>query len=250
MVVMDAEPLVSIGPREALVSVVVPLYNYERYIEGALDTVREQTLRDLALIVIDDRSKDSSAEVVARWMDNNRDCGLGLHLLQNRQNAKLATTRNTGIAYASSEFCFFLDADNELYPRCLEAHVRALRARPAAMAAYSLIEVFDAEESIIGNNVFNRQRLKNGNYIDAMAMLRRDPLVAIGGYDHIEYGWEDYDLWLRMCEADAYAVQVPEILSRYRVHHASMLRTQTNVDENIGRLKRNMARRHPWLRLH
>ena len=250
MITQDTTSLFECGPRKTRVSIIVPLYNYERAIIAALRSAAAQTFRDLALIVVDDCSKDSSRDVVQRWMEQNADCGLGLVLRQNVQNARLAVTRNTGLALAQSEFCFFLDADNQLYPRCIEKHVAALDAYPAAAAAYGMIEVFEARADVIGTNVFSRQRLKHGNYIDAMAMIRTKALLGLEGYHDIRYGWEDYDLWLRLCEAEGYAVQLPEILSRYREHGQSMLRTETNISNNIRELKENMTRRHSWLDLH
>lgn len=246
----EAVTLVAHGRRDARVSVIIPLYNYEMSIIQALNTVVAQRYRDIAVIVVDDCSTDRSREVVTAWMDAHADDGLGLFLYRNSANARLATTRNTGLSLAQSEFCFFLDADNQLYPRCVEKHVAALDARPDAAAAYGMIEVFEARGDVIGTNVFSRDRLKHGNYIDAMAMIRATALRALGGYHDIRHGWEDYDLWLRLWEARGHAVHIPEILSRYREHAASMLRTETNVSANQRALRDDMVRRHPWLDLY
>jgi len=97
--------------------------------------------------------------------------------------------------------------------------------------------------------VFHRGRFKHGNHIDAMALIRRDFLLKAEGYHDIQYGWEDFDLWLRMCEAGEFLVQIPEILGRYRVHQQSMLRTTTNVGKNHIALRENITALHPWLQL-
>ena len=98
--------------------------------------------------------------------------------------------------------------------------------------------------------MFDRAALRHGNFIDAMAMVRRSVLLELGGFAHIEHGWEDYDFWLRLCESGQVAIHLPEILSRYREHAASMLRTNTNLPNHIARLHAEMKRRHPWLELH
>lgn len=237
------------GLAKQRVSVIIPLYNYERYIVAAMASVAAQTYRDVALIVVDDCSSDQSTELVKKWMMDNRDCGLGLGLWRNKHNARLAVTRNTGVQLFASEFCFFLDADNLLYPRCIEAHVTALDNKADADAAYGLIEVFGARSDVIGNKLFDKAALKFGNYIDAMSMIRRSTLDRLSGFEHINYGWEDYDFWLRLCESGGYAVHIPEILSRYREHSNSMLRTLTNLPDHIRHLHRDMTRRHPWLQL-
>lgn len=237
------------GLGRARASVIVPLYNYEQYIIETLDSVLAQTCREIDLIVIDDCSTDRSVERVEQWMRSQRDSDIGLGLWRNVENVRLATTRNTGINLSTSEYCFFLDADNQIYPRCLEKHLDALDARPAADAAYSLIQVFGKRAGIVGAGVFERDALSHGNFIDAMAMIRRSTLLALDGFHHIDHGWEDYDFWLRLCEADGMAVHIPEILSRYREHAASMLRTETNIPQHISRLHAEMKRRHPWLDL-
>lgn len=232
------------------VSVIIPLYNYEGYIAETLNSVLAQTHRDLAIIVVDDGSTDRSAQLVENWMRANRTSGIGLGLWQHVSNAKLAATRNTATSLSASSYCFFLDADNAIYPRCIEKHFAALERRPDAAAAYSLIEVFGSRSGIMGAGVFEREALSHGNFIDAMAMIRRSALIDLGGFQHIDHGWEDYDLWLRLCEAGHVAIHIPEILSRYREHMASMLRTDTNLPDHIRKLHTEMRRRHPWLDLH
>lgn len=232
------------------VSVIVPLYNYEMYITDTLNSVLGQTCRDLAVIVIDDCSTDRSVQFVEDWMRANCNSDIGLGLWKHETNSKLAVTRNTGISLTGSSYCFFLDADNSIYPRCIEKHLAALEGRPDAAAAYGLIEVFGTRSGLMGAGVFERQALRHGNFIDAMAMIRRSVLIDLGGFHHIEHGWEDYDLWLRLYEADKMALHIPEILSRYREHGASMLRTDTNLPDHIRKLHGEMRRRHPWLDLH
>ncbi|WP_226018773.1 rhamnan synthesis F family protein [Novosphingobium sp. FKTRR1] len=249
MKTQTANVVFSTGDLARKVSDIVPLYNYANYIAETLNSVAGQSLDDLALIVIDDASTDDSRQVVEAWMHAKRASGMAMSLLANDGNAGLAVTRNTGVAHAQSDYCFFLDADNLLFPRCLEKHARALDARPDCAGAYAIIEEFGNATSLIGANSFNKERLKRGNYIDAMTMLRRDTVEALGGFHPIRHGWEDYDLWLRLCEAGEELLLVPEVLSRYRNHASSMLRQQTNIDESIGELTQDMRRRHPWVQL-
>lgn len=233
----------------APVTVCVPLYNYSSYIIETLSSLLAQTQSDISLVVVDDGSNDNSIEVTENWLKQFSGRFTRAVLAANLENAGLAITRNTATSISGSSYTFYLDADNLLYPRCIGRHLEALQRSSDAQAAFSLIEVFDGQSGIMGGEVFNRDRLKHGNYIDAMAMLDREFLIKLGGYHHIQYGWEDYDLWLRMCEAGAHAIQIPEILSRYRVHGSSMLRSLTNVNNNHVKLRNNMAGRHPWLEL-
>lgn len=231
------------------VSIIVPLHNYAHVIVETLDSVAAQRFADLALIVVDDASIDNSRAVVENWMRSVAAPELTLMLLANSANAGLAVTRNTGVAHSRSEYCFFLDADNLLFPRCIERHVRALDERSDCIGAYSIIEEFGGTSALLGANVFDRQRLKRGNYIDAMTMLRRGAIQQLEGFRPIKHGWEDYELWLRVCEAGERLLHIPEVLSRYRNHQDSMSRQQTNVENNIVELGRNMEQLHPWITL-
>ena len=249
MIVQETETLFRHGSSWAPVCVVVPLYNYEKYIAQTLQSVASQDLIDVSLIVVDDCSKDSSADIVKSWLEQNKDRFATAVLARNITNAGLSITRNTGISLAESDYVFFLDADNLLYPRCLGRHLQAVEQSAGAEGAYSLLEMFEGERGIMGTEVFHRSRLKYGNHIDAMALIRREFLLKVGGYHDIKFGWEDFDLWLRMCEADEFLVQIPEMLGRYRVHHQSMLRTTTNVGKNHIALRENITSLHPWLDL-
>jgi len=250
MITQESELVAQIGSDVRKVAVIVPLHNYQKHVEETLESVLKQTFRDILLVVVDDCSADNSLAVVERWMSRRSATDISVRLYHNVENARLSITRNTGIAKAPhSPYCFFLDADNVIYPRCIEKHVAALDSRPAAVAAHSIIEQFEGETGLIGVNVHDRKRLRRGNYIDAMAMIRRDALLGLGGYRNIRHGWEDFDVWLRFCDTEDLIVHIPEILSRYRVHSASMLRTQTNMDRNIRELRKTISKLHPWLEL-
>jgi hypothetical protein len=89
---------------------------------------------------------------------------------------------------------------------------------------------------LLGSQPWEPTRLRWGNYIDALALLRRDELVALGGYteDIRLYGWEDYDLWCRAAAHGLRGVHVPEILARYASGEHSML-SLTNIDDTEAR---------------
>jgi len=98
----------------------------------------------------------------------------------------------------------------------------------------------------MGTDLWNVESLARQSYIDAMALLRRTAWQAVGGYRRMpSQGWEDYDLWLKFSEAGLLVHRLPEILCRYRKHHRSMLLTETNAADKIGRLHDNMRLHHP-----
>lgn len=248
MKIQEVEVLFSTGDDWPEVSIMIPLYNYENYVSETLDCVAAQTLDRIGLVVVDDHSKDQSSRVVADWLAKNSDRFARAVLARNKTNVRLSITRNTGTDLTSSPFVFYLDADNHIYPRCVEAHLEALR-NSSAVFAYSILEVFGADRGLMGTEVFLREHLKKGNYIDAMTMVRREALVALDGYHELKYGWEDYELWLRICDSGEYGIQIPEILGRYRVHAQSMLRTVTSDQKNYRELRKSIMKLHPWIEI-
>lgn len=214
------------GAAAPRISVLTALYNHSEHIRGALESARRSGRSDLELIVIDDGSADASAETVRAWMQPHQD--LPVLLLRHPVNRGLAETRNDALSVARGEYCFVLDADNEVYPRCLDVLVAALDEQPAAAFAYTSLEKFDGGGSIGLMNLFpwEPRRLRAGNFVDAMAMLRTSIIRdEAGGYpsDRRLHGWEDYALWCALAEAGHIGIRIPEILGRYRVARHSML---------------------------
>lgn len=109
------------------VTVVIPLYNTERFIADALESVLAQTFTDWECVVVNDGSTDRSAEIVARYVEQDPRIRL-VH----QPNQGVCAARNTGAAHASpdSEYLFFLDADDMLEPEALERLVAYLEAHP------------------------------------------------------------------------------------------------------------------------
>lgn len=217
------------------VSTLTTLYNYGHHIEAALDSVATSGYRDLELIIVDDASTDDSLERARAWIE--RHPTVPALLLRRRLNKGLPHGRNAALAFARGEYSFVLDADNEVYPQSISRLVGALDYDRDAVFAYGMLERFDIDGplDLIGWFPWDPVRLREGNYIDAMALLRTERITALGGYttDRRLHGWEDYDLWCRIAEHGGHGVQVPEVLARYRASRHSML-SLTNISATIA----------------
>jgi GT2 family glycosyltransferase/SAM-dependent methyltransferase len=227
---------------------VIPLYNYDQYIEEALDSVCAQTLAELDLVVVDDCSTDRSLTVARRWLEANSQRFCRGALLRNSQNSGLALSRNAGFAHAEAPFLMALDADNVLLADCVRRCLEQLRSTGAAVA-YPTIRTFGGAERFISDVEWSAAQFACGNYVDAMALIRKAAWAAVGGYEHVRHGWEDYDLWCKFAEHGLWGVHVPEVLALYRAHDASMTRRQTNQPAHWRELIDRFERRYPWLDL-
>ena len=231
---------------QAEVTVIVPVFNYAHYVREALDSVRAQTAAVLDLIVIEDCSGDASLSVVLEWAEAHAERFNRILVVQHTANAGLGFGRNTGFDLAETPYVLPLDADNTLRPDAV-SHLSARLRGSGAAFAYPTIQRFGKDNLLIGDEPFLAARLVSGNFIDAMALVRRDAWAAAGGYDHVRFGWEDYDFWCRLVELGLWGEHVQEVLADYRAHDQSMLHTSTDVKTNKIALIGDMKKRHPWL---
>jgi glycosyltransferase involved in cell wall biosynthesis len=236
----------SSSARDAEIVVVIPLFNYRSTITECLESVVDQDLENLSVVIVDDGSTDDGPKRVCDFLKRHLERFATARLIRHRRNQGLSMARNSGIAWSSEPYLFMLDADNRIRRPALTRLLAALKHSRAAFA-YSQLRMFGSEDGFGLADVWEPARLRTGNYIDAMALLRRDALLSVGGYSPLanEYGWEDYDLWCSLAEMGQEGVFVPEILCEYRVHGGSMLRTRTNKHSHV--LMSELMLRHPVL---
>ena len=242
--VVDSPAFASADPR---VSVVVTVYNYADVVGEAIRSVAASDCERLELIVVDDASGDDSIAAVERAL--RRVPWLPARLIARAQNGGLGAARNTAIAAARGEYVFILDADNMVYPRAFSKLAAALDDHPEAAFAYPILEAFDdaGPRDLISWLGWDTDRLRFGNFVDAMAMMRREVVLEVGGYttDHTIYGWEDFDLWCSFADRGLRGQLVPEMLGRYRQALHSMIQI-TNID--VSAVWTALLARHPSLR--
>jgi hypothetical protein len=217
------------------VSVVVTVYNYAAVVANAIDSVAVSTFTDFELVIVDDASTDGSGDAIRDALA--RAPWVRAKLITRPYNQGLAGARNLGAETAEGDLLFVLDADNAIYPHALGRLVKALDENPSAAFAYGIIEQFGAKgaNGLLSYLGWDARRLRYGNFIDAMAMVRRSALLEAGGYetDARLYGWEDFALWCMFAEMGWVGVRVPEIVARYRVALHSMI-SVTNIDASAA----------------
>lgn len=232
---------------QAPVSVAVSLFNYASFLQDCLASIAAQYYPALELIVVDDHSmRDDSVEVAKAWLAEHAGRFSRVLLLHHRQNQGLAQARNTAFAHAQAERVFVIDADNEIYPRCITRLSKAMD-ESGCEAAYSQLEFFGDQRQLGYADVWQPESFEEENFVDAMALISKQAWSDVGGYTHIEGGWEDYDFWCKFVERGFAGGFVPEMLGRYRVHGTSMLRSETS--SRYASINIEMSLRHPWLKL-
>jgi GT2 family glycosyltransferase len=224
-------------------SVVITLYNYHDYIaeciKSVVDSISATPQCKVEIIVVDDASEDRSAEIAT---DALREWNVPSAIVRKVHNTGLADARNTGIRVASGKFVFILDADNVILPGCLQRLYQAICTNRCT-AAYGIIAAMDGDlesgRGLMSCYDWDPESLVSAPYIDAMAIFDREVLMHLGGYDtellrHGWFGWEDYELWLRLAESQANVVRVPEIIALYRQHSCSMIHHTNDFAESLA----------------
>jgi GT2 family glycosyltransferase len=208
------------------VSVIVSLYEYEHEVRECLASVAASEFTDFEVLVLDDASRDGSLAAAHQALVAHP--AMPALLLEHRVNQGVGRVRNTLIAHARGELVFVLDADNLIFPSTLQRLVAALDRDRAASFAYPMLVAHRDHRPV---DVFNAwpwdpRELVRANYIDALALIRRDALLDHGGYiEDLRIGSEDHDLWCQLAERERYGVLVPELLAIYRIQAHSKLRT-------------------------
>ncbi|WP_420450868.1 glycosyltransferase [Ilumatobacter sp.] len=228
----------------AEVTAVVTLHDYADVVVEALDSLAGSHDVELEVVVVDDGSRDGGPEVVLDWMAAHPD--VAVLLLSRAVNRGLTRARNLAISRARAELVMVVDADNQVYPSCLRRLADALDHDRDAAFAYSTLEAFGAHPGLRSAQGWHVPWLCERNHIDAQAMIRRDVIDRLGGYrvDDATYGWEDWDLWLRIAAEGGHGVHVPEMLGRYRTQPGSM-HSLTNLA--AADLRADLIARHPDL---
>src|SRR4051812_39382486 len=108
------------GKQSSRATVIVSLFNYSKYIVECLDSVAAQTFAALDLVIVDDCSTDNSVAIAQAWCERHADRFNRCQLLQHKQNRGLPHARNAAFTAAATPYVFVLDADNIIYPRCIE----------------------------------------------------------------------------------------------------------------------------------
>jgi glycosyltransferase involved in cell wall biosynthesis len=228
------------------VSVVMPVYNGERFIAEAVRSVLASEFRDYELLILDDGSTDGSTAVARRIAgDDSR-----VRIIQ-LPHGGIAATRNAGLEHARADYIANLDSDDAMFPHRLALQVAYLDAHPECVAVGSRSVVVDADSKPVGmvgryftHEDIDRSLLEgNGGAIgNDSAMIRKRVAIAVGGYaPQLQTSGEDHDMWLRLAEAGR-LVCLPDVLNRYRIHQSNASLGEGSKERRLPVTLDNLAR--------
>jgi glycosyltransferase involved in cell wall biosynthesis len=211
------------------VSAVIPVYNGEHLVSRAIESVLAQTHPVGEILVVDDGSTDSTADIVRRYGGTVR--------LVEQKNAGVAAARNTGCRLSHSSWIAFLDHDDEWLPQKIERQMAALAKRPEAKLCYTgHFFCADGEPPRVSrlpeNAIWPFARYRNP-FPPSTIIVDRGVLLELGGYDERLKGasCEDWDFNVRLLSRHS-VVEVPEPLVKYYYTESSNSRRYAQMLAN------------------
>lgn len=199
-----------------MVSIVVPVYNAERFLPETIGLVQKQTYRDWELILVDDCSSDNGAAIVRQYAkDDTR-----IRLIQQEVNAGAARSRNLGISQANGRYLCFLDADDIWTSQKLEKELAYMKEKKVAFV-FTGYEFADAKGEGLGKivhvpeTISYEQALKNTTIFTSTVMIDRDKIADTDIYMP-QIASEDTATWWHILKKYQIGYGLDENLVRYR----------------------------------
>jgi len=209
------------------ISVLMPVYNTEKYLAEAIASILGQTFKDFEFIIIDDGSTDNSLSIIKKYarVDSR------IQFIS-RENKGIVFTRNEGLNISRGKYIALMDSDDCSYSDRLEVQYEFLEASAEYVVVGSRIMLIDKDNDNLCSmgSIFEHDDIDSGHIdnvsagaiiVNPTAMIRRESLVAIGGYRERYKHAEDIDVWLRLGELGKLC-NLNETLLRYRQHFDSV----------------------------
>lgn len=209
-------------------SVVIPVYEAERFILAAMESVKQQTYKDYELILVDNGSTDNSGTIINDFINCNP--AVNARCVRLDSNQGISGGRNEGIKAAKGDFICLLDADDLWEPQKLEYISNSIDKNPSIDFFWHYEKRIKGTETRIekfrdidNSSAFLDLLLKGNCLSPTTVVIRKSALVGVGGFDlALNKGQEDYDCWLRLAKNGAKFRLVKQPLSSWIIREDSL----------------------------
>lgn len=211
---------------DRLVSVIMPVYNVEKYVEEAVRSIQNQTYKNLEIIVIDDGSTDNTFHIVESLLIEDK----RIKLYKNEENLRIVKTLNKAISLATGEFIVRMDGDDISLPSRIETLLKFLLSHPEYSLVGSAYEGINENGEYRGiSTVPSSQFLINkvlllSSPVSHIWIAKKNIYAVLGGYraDTVE----DYDFLLRLHTMGYLFTNIPDVLYKVRLRDGNTASTQ------------------------
>ena len=223
----------------SLVSVIIPVYNYDRYLAEAVESVLSQTYRHLEVIVVDDGSTDRSGEVAKSFADKGvRYC--------HQIHSGIGPTRNKGVELAQGDFIAFLDADDRWPHEKIERQLRAFESDPALEMCFG--QALQLQNGPEWESGVSDYKVAVAGMVPGMVpgtiLIKRDAFDRVGKFLGDWKVGEFIDWYARAVELQIHSLVLPELLLWRRIHDSNQgVRERQSVSDYARVLKAKLDRK-------
>jgi glycosyltransferase involved in cell wall biosynthesis len=220
-----------------LLSIIIPCYKSASTLEETLLSVAEQAYQNWEALIINDGSPDHLEEIALKWVEKDH-----RFKYYKKSNSGLGSTRNFGVKKAKGSIILPLDSDNKIRPSFVEDNIFKFNENPKLGVVYGNAHYFGEKTGEWYVGPFDKYRMLKHNYIDACALIRKSTLEEVNIFEeNLPYqGHEDWDLWLKIIDADYDFLFTDEIGFDYRVSNDSMIKSfdDSMLNANIEFIKK------------
>lgn len=188
-----------------LVSIIIPIYNQAEIISLTVDSILNQSYKNLEVIIVNDGSTDNILSIIDEIGNKIQEAGYNFQFI-NQNNAGAPTARNVGFNKSTGDYVIFLDADTIMEKNMIEDMVFVLDNNQTISYVYSGLKYGWKK---FNSRTFDPDILKINNYIDTSSLIRR---IDFPGFDISLKRFQDWDLWLTMLEKNKIGFYLPKIL--------------------------------------
>lgn len=210
------------------VSIIIPVYNGEKYVEKAIRSALQQTYDNIEILVVNDGSTDRTDEVCRKYKDEEK------IRYYKKENGGVSTALNLALEKMTGEYFSWLSHDDYYYPNKIEEDLKAIEEKTIVLSDYGLIDenghcynkVIQPHEVI---NMHNEFALFKG-YINGITLLiPRNAFIECGNFDVSLRCTQDYDMWLRMLLKGYKFKHIPKVLALTRIHSNQVTNTNPKM---------------------
>ena len=219
------------------ISVVIPAYNAEQFLDETLESVLSQTYENWECIIVNDGSTDNTESIAKKWCE--RDSRFRLTI---KENGGLSSARNWGIKESKAEYIAFLDADDILTPDSLEVRINILIEQNVDLVATKLQHFADKLPKVSKNNARQdalyyakeglTQLMAFNRVTPSTVLCKKSVMEEVGGFTWHKKA-EDLHCWLKVLFAGYKIYRIDETLLLYRLVENSMSSTDRNCSKEV-----------------
>ena len=215
------------------ISIVMPVYNGERYLREAVESIIAQDFEEWELILVNDCSTDGTPAVMEEYQSRDK----RIRVIHNEKNQKLPRSLNIGFAQAKGCYFTWTSDDNRYKPQALGTMYQYLELHQDAGLVFADMDYIDETGAKIGSVSRNAEEIWSSNCVGACFLYRREVAENVGGYVADLFLVEDYDYWLRIAKRFSIA-HLPQCLYEYRNHGTSLTQTKAEkIERQLYRLR-------------